>query len=372
VTILYAISGSMLWDNSILSDSIYGSLFNIVLFTLIGHLVGCWTLTLARVAGLAVLWGYSIWTRDSGAYFTLLPAALLIAVGATGSGRGARRFGHLLVFLSGTVIMTGAYVLLNWYRSGEVFFSITGIENWLRPIFDMARYGYAQPFMGDGLVDRTVRETMVNYEFPAQLKFIVALHERCHCTPTQMQSLVFAKFLSSAWEHPFAYGRVIIRNFDYLGLGSLLANPLATINEFVQLGTSYHRRIIPVFSIRELMALRQNFSGAELVLVTLSTLSTVVSVALFSLFAFGLPWLGLKAWRRREAMAPALIVALFLWFVFVSVSLAFSIVHREARHLLPILPAASVGIVFMFRHIKPVAPPSLEPHRLKANEGRHS
>jgi hypothetical protein len=34
----------------------------------------------------------------------------------------------------------------------------------------MARYGYAQPFAGDDLVDRTVRETMTtSYDFPAQL-----------------------------------------------------------------------------------------------------------------------------------------------------------------------------------------------------------
>ena len=42
--------------------------------------------------------------------------------------------------------MMSVYVMLNRYRTGEAFFSITGLENWLRPVFDIARYGYAQPY----------------------------------------------------------------------------------------------------------------------------------------------------------------------------------------------------------------------------------
>src|SRR6516162_8135438 len=50
VVAFYIFSESMLYDNSILSDSIYASLFNIVLFGLVGHLIGCWRLPLGRTA----------------------------------------------------------------------------------------------------------------------------------------------------------------------------------------------------------------------------------------------------------------------------------------------------------------------------------
>jgi hypothetical protein len=39
----------------------------------------------------------------------------------------------------------------------------------------------------------------------------------------------------------------------------------------------------------------------------------------------------------------------YLWLSFVGVSLAFSLVHYEARHALPLFPAAAIGIVYIGR-----------------------
>ena len=166
---LYVFSDSLLFDNSLLSDSIYGSLFNVVIFSLIGHVVGCWRLTLVGTLGLGLLWGFSTWTRDSGIYFTYLPIILLTAIAFRTSGGVLRRLSHLLAFTAVVVAMVGAYAALNKYRTGEVFFSITGVENWLRPVFDMAQYKYAEPFAGDDLVSETVREGMPDYGYTAQL-----------------------------------------------------------------------------------------------------------------------------------------------------------------------------------------------------------
>jgi hypothetical protein len=349
--ILYTFSGSMLWDNSLLSDSIYASLFNIVVLTLLGQVIGSWRLSRFGVAGLAVLWGYSILTRDSGLYFTFIPLILLLAGTISDKGRIERRSDQAaqqaIVFLVIVGGMVGGYVLLNWYRTGEAFFGITGVENWLRPVFDMARYGYAQPFSGDDLVSQTVRETMTQYDLAAQKQFFDALHARCRCTPTQMQSLVFAKYLSAVWQHPIAYARVVVVNFNIPGLGSNLADPVATVNQFAQLGTPLARRIVPGVSIRRLHDLTQHFAVADLCLMILSAISTAISVALFALFMFGIPVLGIRAWRKQETMTLSLCVAGFFRFVFMSVSLAFSMVHFEARQALPVLPAGEFGIVYM-------------------------
>ncbi|MGA7372606.1 MAG: hypothetical protein WBW37_08310, partial [Methyloceanibacter sp.] len=110
------------------------------------------------------LWGYSVLTRDSGLYFSVLPIMLTIAIAIRSEDRFALRIGHLLVFVGVAGGMMGAYVMLNRCRStGEAFFSVTGLQNWLRPVFDVARYGYAQPFTGDDLVSRTMRETMTGF-----------------------------------------------------------------------------------------------------------------------------------------------------------------------------------------------------------------
>ena len=55
---MYVFSHFVLLDNSLLSDSIYASLFNIVLFSLLGHVVGGWRLTLLGALGLGLLWGF--------------------------------------------------------------------------------------------------------------------------------------------------------------------------------------------------------------------------------------------------------------------------------------------------------------------------
>jgi hypothetical protein len=349
VAVLYIFSESMLWDNSILPDSIYGSLFNIVVFGLLGHLLGCWRLTLGRSAGLAALWGYSVLTRDSGLYFTVLPIMLTIAIAIHSEGRFMGRIGLFLVFALVTSGMMAAYVVSNRYRTGEAFFSITGLENWLRPIFDIARYHYAQPFAGDDLVSRTVRETMTGFGFQEQLRFLKGLHNQCQCTPTQEQSLVFAKYLWAIWHYPVAYLRVVLGNLS--GLGSLIADPMWTINLFIQLGTPIGR-IVPGLSIKSVMMLVHNFSMITLVLMLLVAISTTISAIAFGLFVFGIPMLVLREWRAGKAINGRLAVMSFLWLSFMTVSLAFSLVHIEPRHVLPVLPAALVCVVYMLEWLR--------------------
>jgi hypothetical protein len=349
VAVLYILSESMLWDNSILPDSIYGSLFNIVVFGLLGHLLGCWRLTLGRSAGLAALWGYSVLTRDSGLYFTLLPIMLTIAIAIHTEGRVMGRISHFLVFALVTGGMMAAYVMLNHYRTREAFFSITGLENWLRPVFDIARHHYAQPFAGDDLVSRTVRETMTGFGFQEQLRFLKGLHEQCQCTPTQEQSLVFAKYLWATWHYPIAYLRVVLGNFS--GLGSLIADPVWTINLFIQLGTPIGR-IVPGLSVKDVMMLTHDFSITAFVLMLLVAISTTISTIAFGLFVFGIPILLLREWRAGKPISDSLAAASFLWLAFMTVSLAFSMVHIEPRHVLPVLPAALVCVVYMLQWLR--------------------
>jgi hypothetical protein len=339
----------MLWDNSILSDSTYGSLFNIVVFGLLGHLIGCWRLTLASSAGLAALWGYSFLTRDSGLYFTVLPILLTLAIAIRSKGHFAFRIGHFLVFVLVTGAMMSGYVMLNHYRTGEAFFSITGLENWLRPVFDIARYGHAQPFMGEDLISRTVRETMTDYRFEAQQQFIRTLHERCQCTPTQEQSLIFAKYLWTICHYPIAYLQVVLRNLNYVV--SLIADPVETINQFVQLGTPFGR-IFPGLSVRSLMTMTHNFSLTTFIQMLLELISTTISVIALLLFVFGIPIIILRKWRAGEPIDDYLAATGILWLTFLTMSLAFSMVHIEPRHVLPVLPAALVCVVYTLQWLR--------------------
>jgi len=346
--LVFACSRALLWDNSLMSDGVYADLFNIVILSLLGDLLGCWRLSASKLAGLGVLWGYSLWTRDNGLYFTFLPLLLLLA-GSLRGGFDWRRLGRPIGFVVIVAAMVGGYSLLNLHRTGEAFFSLTGLQNYLRPLFDMRAYGYADPFTGDDLVSRTVRETMTANDYPAQMQFIAVLGERCHCTPTQLQSMAVAKFVAEATRHPVAYLRVIIRNFNYFDLASDLTDPINTFNDFVQEGTPIAARIIPGLSIRHL-ALVGNYSLGMIALMIAAGITKATSAVAFTVFIFGIPWLWLRRWRRG-AMGAELWAAGFLWLTFVSVAGAFSLIHFEARHALPVFAAAQIDIVYMLVQI---------------------
>jgi len=351
-TLLYACSRSLLWDNSLMSDSVYASLFDIVIFALLGELLGIWRLSGVKLAGLAVLWGYSLWTRDNGLYFTFLPILLLVVI-ALRRGFAWRRLAPAAGFAAIVAAMVGGYCLFNLHRTGEAFFSITGVENYLRPLFDMRTYGYADPFTADDLISRTVNETMTAYDFPAQMRFIAVLDERCRCTPTQLQSMVVAKFVAEAAHHPLAYLRVIIRNFDYFDLASDLTDPINTINDFIQEGTPIAARVIPGLSIRHLM-LAGHYSLGMFVLMIVAGITKFISAVLFTIFIFGIPFLWLRGWRRRDPVAAELCAAGLLWLAFVSVTGAFSLIYFEPRHALPVFPAAQLGMVYVLASIAAV------------------
>jgi len=242
------------------------------------------------------------------------------------------------------------YCLYNLHRTGEAFFSLTGVENYLRPLFDMRAYGYADPFSGDDLIDRTVRETMTAYDFPAQERFIPILGERCRCTPTQLQSMVVAKFLTETARHPLAYLRVIVRNFNFFDLASDLIDPLNTFNDFMQQGTPVAARVVPGLSLRHL-AIAGQYSPVMIALMIVAGITKLLSAVMFTLFVFGVPFLWLRAWRHGGPIGAELWSAGFLWFAFAGVTTAFSLIHFEARHALPVFPAAQIGIVYMLAAI---------------------
>jgi hypothetical protein len=349
VVVLYAFSTSVLWDNAILSDSLYGSLWNIVVFVLLGHLLGCWRLGIGHSLGLGLLWGGSLWVRDVGIYFSVFPVALFLLIVLRERSRLRCALAHLLAFLVVTAGMAGGLVLLNYHRTGEAFYSITGVENWLRPVFDMARSGQPEVFAGDDLVSTTVRETMTDYGFESQLTFLGDLHARCRCMPTQMMSLVFDKYCSTVIRHPLAYAREVARNFNYLALGELVADPVATINQFFELGSPDPQARIPGFSLRNIAALARHFSMGALVLMLLSAIAEVMSAIVFSVYLFGTPYMLLRVGRDWRGIGAEELAIGYLWLSFVGVSLAFSLVHYEARHALPLFPAAAIGIVYIGR-----------------------
>lgn len=344
--LLYLGSTSILWDNSILSDSLAASLWNVVIFGLVGHLIGCWRLKFYQYCGLGLLWGGSLWLRDVGVYFTLFPVLLFLLIAANERARWVSAMAGLAAFAVVTSTFIGGLVLLNFARTGQAFYSIAGAMNWWHPAFDIAKLQYAQPFSGDDLISRTVRDTNSNYDYEDQIKFVYELQKRCRCTPLELQSLGFAAYRSLVIHYPIAYARMVVRHFNYFALGELLTDPVATINQIFELGSAQPERRLPGLSLRNLSALSKSFSLEMLILMLVNAVAEAASAVLFSLYLFGTPYILLR--RARQAWPPASDWFAFgyLWFSFVGVAVILSLVHFEARYALPIFPAGILGTVF--------------------------
>ena len=345
--LLYAGSTSILWDNSILSDSLYASLWNIVIFGLVGQLIGCWRLKFYQYCGLGLLWGGSLWLRDVGIYFTLFPVLLFLLLAANKQTQWRSVIAGVAAFTIVTFAFVGGLVLLNFQRTGQAFYSITGAVNWWRPAFDMTKFQYAQPFAGDDLISRTVRDTVSDYDYPDVIKFLYEFQRRCQCTPVQVQSLGFAAYRSLVFHYPIAYARLVLRYLNYFALGELLTDPVSTINQLFELGSVRPEWRLPGLSLRNLSALRKDFSIETLMLMLVNAIAEVASAMLFSLYLFGTPYVLLKWARQGGAKSGDWLAFGFMWFSFIGVAAALSLVHFEARYALPILPAGILGTVFV-------------------------
>ena len=150
------------------------------------------------------------------------------------------------------------------------------------------------------------------------------------------ESLFFDKYIATVVHHPLAYLRVVANNFNYFALGELIADPVATVNQFLELGSSHVQWRIPGLSLRNLAALWWHFDAGRLILMLLSALAEAISAIVFSLYIFGTPFALLRSSRQRGTYTKEWTTVAFLWCCFVGVSFAFSLVHYEARHALPL------------------------------------
>lgn len=342
VGVFYLFSQSLLYDVEILSDSLYATLFNVVLFGTLGGLTGAWRLGGGRMILFGLLWGWSILVRENGLYFTVLPVLLLAC--------GGRRAALMIpVFLAAVAAVLAPYLLWNWHRTGEAFISVAGAANWLRPGFHMLRFGYANPFDGDDPVSQLVRQGMPDYEFGAQVTILEALQRQLGLTPTRLQSYLFERFVATVSEYPVAYLKMVLTQLRPFSLGSVLTDPAFALNEFFQYGPVLGQRVLPGVSLKGAVAVFRDFSLGGIAGFLLAAAGVAVSTVLFFVFAVGVPWWAVRVLRGRAPAGPRFGAALFGWTTFFTVVGAFCLVHFEMRHALPAIPLALLGMAAVIR-----------------------
>ena len=353
VLVLYTLSGSLLYDQAILTDSLNASIFILVVFSIIGWGCGLWRLGALRMLGLGLAYGLGIWMREPGLYLAVIPLGLIV-VGALRrqavSGENAIRLTVMRagVFAATIAVLCGAYMAWNQYRMDEAFIGGTGHINWLQaPVYGYVR-GYGDPFTGNDAVDRAVRETTDNrFAGMEQLHAVFAvldtLRKRDGLTDRELTGLAKQKWRETLVQHPVLMLRNTLRNLAPEKMAFLIANPLFNANEYYQLGPGQGERLVGGSS-QQIRDLRASFSVGGAFVLVLDMVLRAASLVLFVLFVVGPPIWFVRNIRAGRPRFEAPLIAIQCWAGYVVFALAYALVYAELRYFTPILPLAQVSL----------------------------
>lgn len=354
ITVLYMLSPMTIFDVSILSDSVTAVLVLSPLLYLLGAMSGAWRLRFDGAVAAGVMWAIGVLIRDAGRFFMIIPLAGVALWAVLDRGRGLRAVGVAACLVVPTVLSVAAYQGWNTYRTGESFLSTTGTNNWLRPVFELKARGLADPFLGDDAVDRAVRKVDPPLEWPGNLAVLSHILADEGLTPNGLQNTVKAKYVDTVLAHPLAYARLVLFHKYQWGDTAFIAfEPTYQLDYLVLFSTGYDHRFLP--SSRDLRArIKDSDVGALLLLVGKTVLRAMALVLLVGFLAGGFVYLVLLFQRSGDQGRRAGAVV-FCWLAFFAWSLMFALIHREDRHLLPVLPLAWLGILMMLEDAVPAA-----------------
>jgi hypothetical protein len=342
---LASLSGFVLFDGALLTDSLYTDLFLAVMLTLASRTL-CGPAP-GPVLGLilGVAWAASLSLRDVGLYHTVLPLAAL-ALASRRHRLGAGRMAGLgACFLIPIACYVGLVMGWNDLRTGHPFFSITGGVNWLWPSVNIADRGLAQPFDCSDPVCRAARRHGVAKGMEGVNGLAEALWQDDGLDPVALGKVTLAHALGVARTHPVAFVASVLGNMQPAHLGDLAFNPLANLNELTRLHSALGARLVP--ALREAVQGIRHGAWGLLPVLILEILLAGAALAGLVLFVVGVP---LAAWRRGLSGAGGTV--LFLWATAILFIASYSLVHLEMRHAMPVIPLVLLATLWAARQAR--------------------
>lgn len=334
--VFYLAGQTLLWDASVLSDTFYTALFNLVMLTLMRAAYRRQKLSNGVALGLGFAWGYAIWIRENGLYLTILPLALLLFSSGIAY---RRRLAICAVFLAPVVLMVGIYAGWNHLRTGETFIGITGTPNYLRPVFEIAKAGHVDPFADGSELSKTVKATATDFSYPEQVVILEKFQHETGLDPLAIQRVAQRKLIDTAVRWPGAYAAVTLQNLNPARLGPIMFDPLTALNDFYQLGIPPYQRIVPGTGLKSFKELAAGHRYGGLALAASSLIAQLLATGLF-LYTIARIAIGAAgAAIARRPPSPELALALQALGAFLLVVASFALIHSEARHLMPVVPA---------------------------------
>lgn len=331
----------ILYDQMLLSDSLYASLF-----------ITCWSVPLIGLlerrraggrllAGLGVLFAFSCLVRGTGLPFIVfvLPAlALWARIGRSGRGGVAA----VAIFLAPVIATIGTVTAWNHARSGHWLMTTGAQFVMIQPLVKAAGRGHAV-FDGDTPIDVVARETLRRYDYPEVVAIVGALFDRYRLDAVASAELHKQVYFRAWRTHPGAMIENTVNNFNNSVILQFL-DPLDTASFYARLATG--RRLVPADGARALAAAeRGDMFGVTLFILAVPL--RVIAYALVVVLALGgLRLLG-QALRRRPDGPQAAV--LWLWAIFFGYTLSLCAIHMVGRFMPAILPAGLIVALFLAR-----------------------
>lgn len=340
----YAGSLALIYDQSILTDSLFNSAF-----ALAGCLLGLAILrgqrvTLGRALTIGVLVMIACSVRPIGLYLTLLFVPLAVMWFLRGRERSVARAVTLLCVLAPSLAFAAGMFTWNHYRSdGRLVYTTGAHIVTLQSVVNAASRGHDM-FDGDTLVDRTARETLQSHSLREVARIATKLLEQTGRNKFEATALQSDKFFSAWVDHPWPMIENTIENYNE----DLVHNVFNVIDNtlwYIRLATG--ERAWDGHT-RTWERMGNDFRFGDLAMFVSVSLLRPVAWICWAAFLIGGPVLVIRALRGRGGLEdPRLLALIGFWLLFFGYTIGLCMVHYVARFTPAVLPGALVGSLFV-------------------------
>jgi hypothetical protein len=321
----HATAATLIYDQSLLSDSIFNSLFILGWAVPLLGLLRQNPPPLPHLAALGAALGYSCLERGNGLLFApLLVLSVMVWIWRR-PGLPARLAGAAL-YLAPAVAMVGGDMAWNHARCGH-WIMTTGAQNVLiQALIKAAGRGHDM-FDGNTPIDALARQELRTFQYNEIHQIETRLFTDYHLDAVASARLHERVYLAAWRRHPGAMLENTVHNCDNTVIFQFF-NPAENISQYMRVFVSH--RPFQRFGQAWKALLGGDLQQGVWLLAT--PLCNVVSYAFFIILAVGGPWLALRLLCRKRFSSPAQAAVLWLRLVFFAYTLVMCAIHLELRY----------------------------------------
>lgn len=350
------LSLNSLYDLSILTDSIYNSLYTILLCLLVTKAIKRRTYSIHQLAMLGSLGAASVLVRESGLYFLVFLIPLLVFQLVKILPNAERIVLQVMVFLTPVILVVTLYAGWNYYRSGYAFITTGAQTAIMTPIVGLGQYG-VNVFEGETPLDQVGRRIVKKYQFePEVWQINDALFRNYQYTAYDIAAAAKKKFFQCLVRYPrafflyFARGmvHVVLTSFsffkEYIHLMDIgREHPFTTIHQMKDDFAALYRglsRGSPASALLQIIKQRDYFF--TFVLVPLVILGCLISLVLTLPTLVVFPIKVIRGLVRDKRLPFETVIMLLMWIPYVGMTGFFCLVHWEHRYTVGVAPAVLI------------------------------